>query len=333
MIRISILLASSVFAVSAITLFCFSKLFQRPRIKKVSLVSSVPRSALTDTLLPKTVEFDKENLTFDFCACICRLINISDYDTNQKLITSLHEASSFRQNFDVIRDSKCLESILSLLDSTSGTLPGRQQNLNILQVVTNLACDQKSFPVIKDYLDDILLIADTMEYSDQTCSALQVLGNIALTPDGCELLRSKCGYLCKMLGIRDPYVLRNLLVVFVNLSCDTDCCDELLTQDAEEFISTVEYSLSPYAPKSVSTKMADLLYNLYYRLMKGQRASHKSSNFPFSSRSIASSLKDNYFCIKSWIIVLAYSLENSSEFKPHLQKVVSFLEENETSQQ
>lgn len=230
MSRTFIFVASSVFAASAFTLFCFSRLFQRPHVKKVSFKPSVPRFTSGDTSLPKVIEFDKENLTLDFCTSICTLINISDYDTRQKLVISLHEASSFRRNFDVIRDSKCLKLLLSLLDSTSGTLTGRQQNLNILHVVMNLACDQQNFPIIKDHLDDILTIANAVEYSDQACVALQVLGNIALTPDGCKLLRNKCGYLCNMLKMRDPYVLRNLLIVFVNLSCDIDCCDEILTQ-------------------------------------------------------------------------------------------------------
>ncbi|CAH8554574.1 unnamed protein product [Schistosoma intercalatum] len=327
--RTSIFVASSVFVASAFTLFCFSRLFQRPHVKKVSFKPSVPRFTLGDTSLPKVIEFDKGNLTLDFCTSICTLINISDYDTRQKLIISLHQASSFRRNFDVIRDSKCLELLLSLLDSTSGTLSGRQQNLNILHVVMNLACDQQNFPIIKDYLDDILLIANAVEYSDQACVALQVFGNIALTPDGCKLLRNKCGYLCNMLKMRDPYVLRNLLVVFVNLSCDIDCCGEILTQDHEEFMKTLEYSLSSSAPISVSLKMIVLLNNLYSRMIQKQETSRKSSDSSPSSKSIANSLKNNCTLVKSWIMFLISSSKDLGELEFHLQKLASSLEKVE----
>ncbi|CAH8567267.1 unnamed protein product [Schistosoma curassoni] len=327
--RTSIFVASSVFVASAFTLFCFSRLFQRPHVKKVSFKPSVPRFTLGDTSLPKVIEFDKGNLTLDFCTSICTLINISDYDTRQKLIISLHQASSFRRNFDVIRDSKCLELLLSLLDSTSGTLSGRQQNLNILHVVMNLVCDQQNFPIIKDYLDDILLIANTVEYSDQACVALQVLGNIALTPDGCKLLRNKCGYLCNMLKMGDPYVLRNLLVVFVNLSCDIDCCGEILTQDHEEFMKTLEYSLSSSAPISVSLKMIVLLNNLYSWMIQKQETSRNSSDSSPSSKSIANSLKNNCTLVKSWIMFLISSSKDPGELEFHLQKLASSLEKVE----
>lgn len=322
--KISILLVPFIFAVSGFTVF-YLKLFQRQRFKTISLMSLVPHFILDDTCQPKAAEFDKENLTHDLSMCICSLINTSDYDARQKLIIKLHQASSFRCNFGVIRDSKCLETLLSLLDPTADTLPESQQNLNVLQVVINLACDHQSFPIIKDYLDNVLSIADKVEYSGQACAALQVLGNIALTPDGCELLRDKCGYLCNLLRTRDPYVLRNVLVVLVNLSCDSNCCKKLLSENREEFMLALEYSLSSNAPTPISLKMADLLKSLYWRIIQEREASPKSPNFPLYPQSIGYYLKDNYALISSWILPLMSSSEDWSEVGIHLQKLASSL--------
>ncbi|CAH8858097.1 unnamed protein product [Trichobilharzia szidati] len=322
----SILLVSSVFAVSACTLFYLSKLLRKPHVKK-DLQKTAPHSTIGDTYLKKVNEFDKENLSLEFANCICSLVKVSDYDTRQQLIMYLHQASSFCQNFfqSVIRDSKCLETLLSLLDSSTSMAPACRQNLSILQVTTNLACDQRSLPVIMDYLDDIFSIADTKEYSDQACAALQVLANIALTPAGCNLLINDCGRLCKMLGMRDPYLLRNLLAVLVNLSCDVNGCDKLLAQNGEDFVRTLEYSLSSDVPLLISMKMTTFLNNLYSRIMKDQDKYWNKSESAIITKTIAISLKENHNLIQSWILCLLPLSEDSNEFNAHLQKLLSIL--------
>nr|CAH8852606.1 unnamed protein product [Trichobilharzia regenti] len=325
----SVLLVSSVFAVSACTLFYLSKLLRKPHVKK-DIQKTAPHSTIGDTYLKTVNEFDKENLSIEFANCICSMVKVSDYDTRQQLIMYLHQASSFCHNFSVIRDSKCLETLLSLLDSSTSMAPACRQNLSILQVTTNLACDQRSLPIIMDYLDDIFSIADTREYSDQACAALQVLANIALTPTGCNLLINDCGRLYKMLGVREPYLLRNLLAVLVNLSCDVNCCDKLLSQNGEDFVRILEYSLSLDVPLLISMKMTTFLNNLYSRIMKDQERYWNESESAVITKTVAISLKENRDLIQSWAQCLLPFSEDSNEFNAHLQKLLSFLTDIKT---
>ncbi|CAH8549658.1 unnamed protein product [Heterobilharzia americana] len=99
--RLPLLMASSVIAVSAFTMFSLAKWFKNSQVEKESSKISSHFTA-NDTSLSKVTEFDKENLSLGFATCLCSLIKVSDYNTRQNLIMCLHEASSFCQNFVAI---------------------------------------------------------------------------------------------------------------------------------------------------------------------------------------------------------------------------------------
>ncbi|GAA52627.1 hypothetical protein CLF_108474 [Clonorchis sinensis] len=91
-------------------------------------------------------------------------------------------------------------------------------------------------------MEMIFTLANAQEYSDESCAALQLLCNLALTPAGCLLLRNRICFFYRILETRDPYLLRQVLAVLVNLSCDLDSSQALLNSEVLRFF-LIDFSL------------------------------------------------------------------------------------------
>lgn len=77
-------------------------------------------------------------------------------------------------------------------------------------------------------METIFKIGSTTDYSDQACAALQLLCNVALTAKGCRLLDCKSQRLLEMLATHDAYMLRQILSILINLSCDATSLELIL---------------------------------------------------------------------------------------------------------
>ncbi|VDP23570.1 unnamed protein product [Echinostoma caproni] len=122
-------------------------------------------------------------------------------------------------------------------------------------------------------------MGNTTDYSDQACAALQLLCNVALTPKGCHLLDGKSKELLGMLATRDPYMLRQVLSVLLNLSCDSNSSTLLLHAEAPDgLMDTVVFALSPSVQPLVSVQAVTLLKNLY-NAMRVRGTSKQSQQF------------------------------------------------------
>ncbi|CAL8097797.1 unnamed protein product [Calicophoron daubneyi] len=210
------------------------------------------------------VNFAKEDLTMEVACGIVTALNSFDTPARQGPLLMLQQASTFSSNGPVFRDSGCLSLILGLLDSKDQASITTRQNLTILQTVTNLACDRANLPCIQEHLRTILEIANTQNYSDQACAALQLLCNVALTPDGCRILDNKIELLYGMLSTRDPYILRQVYSILVNLSCDAASSLLLLQSLAPpDLFDALSYSLSNAVQPLVSLQAVMFLKNSY----------------------------------------------------------------------
>ncbi|KAF6768959.1 hypothetical protein AHF37_12844, partial [Paragonimus kellicotti] len=190
-------------------------------------------------------DFEKEKLTSDVAKSLNMLLASDDSEIRRVVLIMLQQASSFSSNYVVIRDSDCLYSMLALLDANDSSPVVKRQNLCILQTATNLVCDIPNLRVVERFLDTIFSIANTTEYSDQACAALQLLCNAALTPTGCRMLNAYIPSLYNMLQTKDPYMLRQVFSMLVNLSCDPESCGLLLRSEIPVHLKeTLAYCLS-----------------------------------------------------------------------------------------
>ncbi|THD20155.1 hypothetical protein D915_009003 [Fasciola hepatica] len=231
-----------------------------------------PRKPKSEDILSYVKRFQKDNLEPKVAEAIETLLSCSDVTVRHGFLFMLHQASSFTRNYSVIRSSGCLEKMLSLLDTESVEPKIKRQNLIILQTVTNLACDESAL----DTLQTIFRIGSTTDYSDQACAALQLLCNIALTPRGCRLLDGKAQKLLELLATRDPYMLRQILSVLINLSCDTISLELLLqTVVPDDLMETFVFALSPSVQPLISVQAVTLMKNLY-NSVRDRDSSHRA---------------------------------------------------------
>ncbi|KAF5402948.1 hypothetical protein PHET_03843 [Paragonimus heterotremus] len=209
-------------------------------------------------------DFKKEKLTSDVARSLNMLLTSNDSEIKRDVLVMLQQASAFSSNFVVIRDSDCLDSMLALLDANDSSPIVKRQNLCILQTTTNLVCDILNLQVVQRFLDTIFSIANTMEYSDQACAALQLLCNAALTPTGCRMLNTYIPALYDMLQTKDPYMLRQVFSMLVNLSCDPESRGLLLQSKIPLHLrETLAYCLSSAIQPLVTIQLVNFLKNVY----------------------------------------------------------------------
>ncbi|KAF8568160.1 hypothetical protein P879_07718 [Paragonimus westermani] len=209
-------------------------------------------------------DFKKENLTSDVANSLNVLLASKDSEIRRGVLLMLQQASAFSSNFVVIRDSDCLGSMLALLDANDSSPVVKRQNLCILQTATNLVCDVLNLQVVERFLGTIFSIANTTEYSDQACAALQLLCNVALTPIGCRMLNAYIPALYNMLQTKDPHMLRQVFSMLVNLSCDHESCGLLLRSEIPSHLNeTLVYCLSPAIQPLVTIQLVNFLKSVY----------------------------------------------------------------------
>ncbi|TGZ60768.1 hypothetical protein CRM22_008365 [Opisthorchis felineus] len=234
--------------------------------KNKAITGPVTTSTKAKTADP-VLDFSRENLTLDSAKYLSFLINSSDHSARPGFLLFVQQASAFSSNFSAIRESGCLKTLLEYLSQDRHINANRRETLCILQTVANLACDQDNFPVIKDHMEMIFNIANAQEYSDESCAALQLLCNLALTPTGCLLLRNRICFFYRILETRDPYMLRQVLAVLVNLSCDIDSSQALLNSEVpSRLLHSLNFPLSPAVHPLLTLQTVTFLKNLYTKV-------------------------------------------------------------------
>ncbi|KAA0183959.1 hypothetical protein FBUS_09708 [Fasciolopsis buskii] len=223
-----------------------------------------PQKSKGEGRLSCVTRFQKENLEPEVAGAIEEFLSSSDVSVRQGFLLMLHQASAFTLNHPVIRCSGCLDRMLNLLDADSMESKVQRQNLVILQTVTNLACDQSSLDILADHMETIFKIGSTTDYSDQACAALQLLCNVALTAKGCRLLDCKSQRLLEMLATHDAYMLRQILSILINLSCDATSLELILQAVVPNgLLETFFFALSPSVQPLISLQAVNLMRNLY----------------------------------------------------------------------
>lgn len=322
-----IFVTSSIASLGLISFYYFFKWQQNNQLRITQKIRSHESSQFPALgSLTHDLAFNQEKLTVELASCIHTFLLSSDFDLRQKLLALLHQASSFHGNFRVMRESRCLDTVFELLDSTTSSPSVQRQNLIILQIATNVACDQQCLRIIEKYLDEIVAIADTRTYSDDACVALQALGNVALTHAGCISLKRYFNRICMMLDTRDPYLLRNVLTILLNISCDEQCCNLLrFVEVPENFLNTISFAFSTLVPPVISSKMAAFLRNVYSVIA----VSPGPRSYDNGRKSLMTFLQDSRSQVKSYLLPVIASSEEQTELHSYAQSLCNVLNDKQ----